>query len=56
MLIIVLNSNHFYIMVEQTMSNVKVSQNTIDLSFSGLYNKSLVKVINDLKYINQLQN
>ena len=28
----------------------------IDLSFSGLYHKSLVKVIGDLKYVVQLQN
>ena len=41
-------------------SNVKASQIRrvygIDQSFSGLYNKSLVKVINDLKYVIQPQN
>ena len=61
MFMIVLTSNHLLHNdgtdhVECESQQNPVSEGNIDLSFSGLYNKSLVKVINNLKYVTQLQN
>ena len=61
MLMIVLTSNHILNNgrtdhVECESHQNPDSEGDIDLSFSGLYNKSFVKVINDPKHVIQLQN